>query len=125
MTNERLKEIGDSINLQLLLSKHLNDEKVDEMILEEKELYDYTIQLQKENIELQTKLEDKAFEQLKTQIEILKEQNKQLQTDVNNCKERIDKAVDKLYCYGEVFDGKILQQFQKEMINTLQGDKGE
>ena len=36
-------------------------------------------------------------------------------------KSRNEKAIDKLYCYGEVFDGKILQQFQKEMLNILQG----
>ena len=36
--------------------------------------------------------------------------------------QRIDKALDKLYCYGEVFDSKILQQFQKEMLETLQGE---
>ena len=39
-----------------------------------------------------------------------------------DCKSRIDKALDKLYCYGEVFDSKVLQQFQKEMENILKGD---
>lgn len=34
----------------------------------------------------------------------------------------IEKALDKLYCYGEIFDSKILQQFQKEMENILQGE---
>ena len=37
----------------------------------------------------------------------------------------IDKAIDKLYCYGEVFDRKILQQFQKEMLSVLQGEDKE
>ena len=36
-------------------------------------------------------------------------------------KSRNEKALDKLYCYGEVFDSKILQQFQKEMENILNG----
>ena len=34
---------------------------------------------------------------------------------------RIDKTIEKLYCYGEVFDRDILKQFQKEMLNILKG----
>ena len=37
-------------------------------------------------------------------------------------KSRSEKALDKLYCYGEVFDSKILQQFQKEMEDILKGE---
>ena len=33
----------------------------------------------------------------------------------------IYKALDKLYCYEEVFDREILQQFQKEMKDILRG----
>ena len=41
-------------------------------------------------------------------------------------KSRCDKALDKLYCYGEVFNSKILQEFQKEMENILNcGDNNE
>lgn len=43
MSEERLKAIGDSINLQLELCKQLKVD--DEMLQEEKELYDYTIEL--------------------------------------------------------------------------------
>ena len=43
MSDERLKEIEDSINLQLELCKQLKVD--DEMLQEEKELYDYTIKL--------------------------------------------------------------------------------
>ena len=45
-----------------------------------------------------------------------------VERDNRNLKNKIDKAIDKLYCYGEVFDSKILQQFQREMIKIL-GDK--
>ena len=45
MTEERFKEIEDSINLQLELCKQLKVD--DEMLQEEKELYDYTIKLKK------------------------------------------------------------------------------
>ncbi len=44
---------------------------------------------------------------------------------LDDYKSRIDKALDKLYCYGEVFDGKILQQFQKEMEIILKGSDKE
>ena len=40
-------------------------------------------------------------------------------------KSRCEKAIDKLYCYGEIFDGKILQEFQEEMLNILQGSDKE
>ena len=45
MNEKRLKEIEDSINLQLKLCKQLKVD--DEMLKEEKELYDYTIKLKK------------------------------------------------------------------------------
>lgn len=37
--------------------------------------------------------------------------------------EKINKAIHKLYCYGEVFDREILKQFQKEMLDILQGEE--
>lgn len=81
MTNERLKEIKDSIDFQLLLSKQLHTD--DELILEEKELYDYIIELQ---------------------------------TTVNNCKGRIDKAIELLEKYGN-------GTFDKNLLNILCGDE--
>ena len=47
--------------------------------------------------------------------------NTSLRNDRDIYKTRNEKAIDKLYCYGEIFDGKILQQFQKEMLEILQG----
>jgi hypothetical protein len=41
---------------------------------------------------------------------------------IKDYKSKINKAIDKLYCYGEVFDSKILKQFQKEMLEILQGE---
>ena len=46
-------------------------------------------------------------------------------TILEDYKSRCKKALDKLYCFGEVFDGKILQQFQKEMENILNGGNEE
>ena len=54
MTEERLKEITDSINFQLKICKHLRVD--DELLQEEKELLDYTILLRKENEALKEKL---------------------------------------------------------------------
>lgn len=69
--------------------------------------------LQEENKKLK-ELCDKYEEEHSTTFQIWK-YNK------DTYKSRCEKAIDKLYCYGEVFDGKILQQFQKEMLDTLQG----
>lgn len=62
----------------------------------------------------------------------LQEENEESEEAVkywqNQCDLRekiIDEAIDKLYCYGEVFDRKILQQFQKEMLDILQGADNE
>lgn len=46
MTDERLEEIKDSIDLQLLVAKSLNTK--DEIAEEEKELYDYVIELKEQ-----------------------------------------------------------------------------
>ena len=46
MTEERLKEIKDSIDFQLTIAKSLGVD--DEVVLEEKELYDEIIRLKKE-----------------------------------------------------------------------------
>lgn len=63
----------------------------------------------------------KGGEILKDTNKLLLQQKGQLQEDLDMLDKRIDKAIDKLYCYGEVFDSKILQQFQKEMLNNLEG----
>lgn len=42
-----------------------------------------------------------------------------LQEELNEYKSKCEEAKDKLYCYGEIFDRKILQEFQKEMLNIL------
>lgn len=55
MSEERLQEIKDSVDLQLELCKRLKVSN--EMILEEKELYDYTKQLKEENKQLKEKIE--------------------------------------------------------------------
>ena len=54
---------------------------------------------------------------------LLRSLNKQSLIEIIRKKEIIiDKALDKLYCYGEVFDGEILQEFQKDMENILKGE---
>lgn len=65
---------------------------------------------------------EKEIERLKEKYERMKENAKILSNGYNELEKRNEKALDKLYCYGEVFDSKILQQFQKEMENILQGD---
>lgn len=94
-----------------------------------KEILDYLSFL--ENIETQKKVQ-----QVKDYITNLQKENKKLKKDnkvanivIKNQDEEIDwyvsknqKALDKLYCYGEVFDRKILQQFQKEMVIILKGE---
>ncbi len=46
MTDKRLKEIKDSIDLQLEIAKHLNVDN--ELLMEEKELYEYAEELKKQ-----------------------------------------------------------------------------
>ena len=69
------------------------------------------------------------FNAVQRDYEELKKRNKELEDgfkasieELSEYATKIDKAIDKLYCYGEVFDSKILQQFQREMIKIL-GDK--
>lgn len=54
MSDERLKEIKDSIDLQLELSKQLNVDN--ELLMEEKELYEYVKELKKKLEEANKKL---------------------------------------------------------------------
>ena len=82
-----------------------------------KAVLDYITNLEQEN-------ENKDNKILELQQELL---NKKLNIKDIEYKEKMlyklrnEKALDKLYCYGEVFDSKILQQFQKEMENILTG----
>jgi len=59
---------------------------------------------------------------LQREIDKLTAESTDWESKVYDLQERINKATDKLYCYGEVFDSKILQQFQKEMEDILQGE---
>lgn len=54
MTDKRLEEIKDSIDLQLLVASSVNC--TDEIAEEEKELYEYVILLRKQVKELEEKL---------------------------------------------------------------------
>lgn len=55
MTKERLNEIRDSINAQIRIAKDFDyGEDLLEILNEEKELYDYTLDLQKRIKELET-----------------------------------------------------------------------
>lgn len=54
MTDKRLKEIKDSIDLQLEIAKQLNVDN--ELLLEEKELYEYAEELKKQLEEANKKL---------------------------------------------------------------------
>ena len=47
--------------------------------------------------------------------------NKQLRNKLQTYEETIDKAIDKLYCWGEVLDA----DFQKEMLNILKIEREE
>ena len=62
------------------------------------------------------------FKAVQRDYENLKKKYENAVADYEFEKYKNSKAIDKLYCYGEVFDSKILQQFQREMIEIL-GDK--
>lgn len=64
----------------------------------------------------------KDIEVVRANLVDMMRKNKRLEQENEQLKEDKKKARDKLYCYGEAFDGKILQQFQKEMLEIL-GDK--
>jgi chromosome segregation ATPase len=84
----------------------------------------------KNQVECATNLQEEN-ERLKLNHKQLKDiekialSNSKLIKEINVYKSRIDKAIDKLYCYGEIFDGKVLQQFQQDMLNILQGEDNE
>ena len=69
-------------------------------------LLSYIEQLEKENKILRENAEhnDKVVDKVNWEINILKHNR--------------DKAIDKLYCWGEVLNS----EFQKEMLNILKGD---
>lgn len=125
---EELKEANESITWWSNRFKAV--EKYNTKLKQEKDKYyeenliisQEILNLQDENIKLNIKLEDKAYEQLKVSYKKLQEENEQLRTQMNTCKNVKDKAIDKLYCYGEIFDREILQKFQKEMLGILQGE---
>ena len=76
MTKEKLEEIKDSIELQMMFQQCLGyKNKYDAILTEEIDLYNEVIDLQ----------------------------------------ERIENAIDKLYCWGEVLDA----DFQQEMLLIL------
>lgn len=49
----------------------------------------------------------------------LTSQNRKVNNDNRKLKAKINSAIDKLYCWGEILDAK----FQKEMLEILKGDK--
>ena len=134
--NDEIKEIIEGIKGVIKL-----DGSLEFNTKELKILLDYITNLQEENDDLKQRLENEVAtsllrqqenEHLRTDIKTFSntiiEVNKECNSLFNhltkkdlNYKSRIDKAIDKLYCYGEVFDGKILQEFQKEMLNILNG----
>ncbi|MBQ1551698.1 MAG: hypothetical protein IIZ67_06310 [Bacilli bacterium] len=108
MSEERLQEIKDSIDLQLELSKQLKVD--DEMILEEKELYDYVIEL-KEKIK-------KKDEGIKAFVEELTEY-------ATKCDKAIE-FIEEHTMKNTTFKSLYLDQEEKEiLLNILKGDKDE
>lgn len=73
MTKERLKEIEDSINLQLVIAEQLGHDGL--LIKEEKELFDYTIKVMKLYDKAMTDLvkESKKAMDLKTELQEAKD----------------------------------------------------
>ena len=77
----------------------------------------------------------KEINKLVSYFENIKQENKLLKTNCNigndnlkfyreqykNLQKRIDKAIEKLYCWGEALDS----EFQKGMLDILQGNKEE
>lgn len=97
----KTKEIENILSI-----KNCRDYKrlsLDELCL----LQDYIIILEKENNWLRGNADNVNLELIEL---------------TNELENRIDKAIDKLYCYGEVFDRKILQLFQKVMLGILKGE---
>lgn len=58
---------------------------------------------------------EKDNERLKYELSYYKGYSKRLKEKNTKYKEVIDKAIDKLYCYGEVLN----PDFQKEMLDIL------
>ena len=87
-------------------------------------ILDYITNLQEENKRLKDVIDDNE-ENAKYLLRENKDLERQLDTalsDYEIYRDRCDKAIEKLYCYGEAFDRKILQQFQKEMLSILKGE---
>lgn len=86
--------------------------------LKDREEYCYGLETQITNLQEEN-------ERLRKNQKLTPEQRNHLHLELDEIleiyKSRNEKALDKLYCYGEVFDSKILQEFQKEMENILNG----
>lgn len=74
-----------------------------EQVINEKYFYLSNNNLQEEN------------KKLKDKYERCKKQKIKVENACSNYKYKLDKAIDKLYCWGEVLDA----QFQQEMLNIL------
>lgn len=62
---------------------------------------------------------EKDNERLKYELSYYKGYSKRLKEKNTKYKEVIDKAIDKLYCYGEVLN----PDFQKEMLDILKEEE--
>lgn len=76
-------------------------------------LLNYITNLQQENKELKKKITFNEKSRRKMQQSLMEQ--------IENYKSRIDKAIDKLYCWGETLQ----PQFQEEMLKILQEHKDE
>lgn len=119
------KEVNDALHTLLNLS--LKDKSFSTQKQQFKIVYDYITNLQEENERLKKELVYKYETQRimrdanGREYELILTRRVNLGEMYEDYKSRCEKGLDKLYCYGEIFDSKILQEFQKEMINTLTG----
>ena len=134
--NNEIKEILDRMQE---LVKHKYDKKIQTYNLFDdiQGLLDYITNLQEQLHQASLDIQELTERDIECpswcdKLTNLQEENERLNKECDTYMEiatkkqqRIDKAIDKLYCYGEVFDRKILQQFQKEMLSTLQGEDKE
>ena len=91
MTEERLKEIKDSIDFQLDVCKITKQELPNILAIEEKELYDEVIRLQQENERLKEELNNHIKEGIEKDIRI----NNELKNDLMYVLEQLDGYLDK------------------------------
>ena len=102
MKNKEIEELLNEHNYPLSDYYLFNKKDIDLLL-------SYIEQLEKENKILRENAEhnDKVVDKVNWEINILKHNR--------------DKAIDKLYCWGEVLNS----EFQKEMLNILKGDSDE